>query len=569
MKEIIGKKLRTLLTGAAVSAAAALLCTLPAGAQFMNDPGDVNCDGATDYLDVDAMISMINKERELSKQGKLNADITGDGLVTYEDLDLLISIINGEYVPKKTEEIALPTDESQVVNETPATYSSLGVSRDDKDAFEEKIKSETKLPAINITTKDNSELILSRDIYTSCVVDVFNAGEKFELDEVSAGIRVRGNSSAFYGDVEKIKQNTVPYRIKFDKKTNMLGLNDGAKCKSWVLLKSDWDLVRNDIALRFGRTIFGDDAYCSDAKLVDLYVNDKLQGVYLLCEQNQVNKNRVNVSEPEENYTGKDFGFYLELDNYAWEDPDNQYVNMRYGGAYCTDITGVRRKFESAAYSIKNDIYTQAQKDFISKYLNNIFSIVYRACERGEYYTFDKNYDLVKADFTSAEETLAAVMDLDSAVDMYLLYEIVHDYDCGEGSFYLCVDFDKDSKINKLQFTSPWDFNWAYNDSTERYWAGAFCEQSFADSFGDRSNPWFIVLAKQDWFRQRASEKWQALNGQGAIRACIDEEKAILETYREDLNRPADGAVDAAYSLLDGWLTQRLDWMDRTFKSEQ
>lgn len=93
-------------------------------------------------------------------------------------------------------------------------------------------------------------MIASRKKYTSCVVDVFNCDEKLEINEASAGIKVRGNSSAYYGDVSQILANKVPYRIKFDKKTNMLGLNNGAECKSWVLLKSDWDLIRNDIAFR-------------------------------------------------------------------------------------------------------------------------------------------------------------------------------------------------------------------------------------------------------------------------------------------------------------------------------
>ena len=43
----------------------------------------------------------------------------------------------------------------------------------------------------------------------------------------------------------------------------------------------------------------------------------------------------------------------------------------------------------------------------------------------------------------------------------------------------MCVDFSKDSKCPKLKFTSPWDFNWAYNDSTEKYYAGAFTDKNF------------------------------------------------------------------------------------------
>lgn len=459
--------------------------------------------------------------------------------------------------------VTLPPEPEQVVNDAPATYESFGIDKSEKTDFNRKVIENTKLPIVSVTTKDD-EKIVSLDEYVSCVVDVFNCDEAQILDEASAGIRVRGNSSAFYGDVSEILKNTVPYRIKFDSRTNMLGMNGGAECKSWVLLKSDWDLIRNDIAFRFGRAIIGDNAFCSDSRFVHLYVNEKFQGIYVLCEQCQVDKERVDITEPEAGYTGTDIGYYLELDNYAMSDPDNHYVSMDYGGYEVTDIEGETRQFVSAEYSIKNDLYSQEQIDFISKYLHGVFEIVYRACEKGEYLTFDDNYELVESDLTSAEEAVSAVMDVQSVVDMYLLYEIVHDYDCGEGSFYMCVDMAENSKCPKLQFTSPWDFNWAYNDSSQRYWAAAFCEQSFADQYGDRSNPWFIILMKQDWFAELAKEKWSQLKSENAIDSCIDEEIYILKEYESDLNKTDEWATACSYDLLD-WIYDRIDWLDKTF----
>lgn len=456
----------------------------------------------------------------------------------------------------------LPAKTEQVINKTPATYKSFGIKKTEKNAFKSKVSQNVKLPIINITT--NNEDIVSREKYVSCVVDVFNCKKSQIIDEASAGVKVRGNSSAYDGDVEKILSNPVPYRIKFDSKTNMLGLNNGAKCKSWVLLKSDWDLIRNDIALRFGRAIIGDNAFCSDAQFVHLYVNDKFQGIYVLCEQSQVNPKRVNITEPKKGYTGTDIGYYLELDNYAQGEEGNYFFTVDYGGYKVKDIRGTSRKFVPAEYSIKSDVYSQEQIDFIDKYLNNLFEIVYRACEKKEYLTFDENYDLVKSKYKNAKDTISAVMDVQSVVDMYLLYEIVHDYDCGEGSFYMCIDFAKDSKCPKLQFTSPWDFNWAYNDSTSRYWAAAFSEQSFVDEYGDRSNPWFIVLMKQKWFSDMAKQKWSGLSKAGVIKGCIDEEIKILETYKKDLNKTDSWATDCSYQLLD-WINKRIKWMDKTF----
>lgn len=441
------------------------------------------------------------------------------------------------------------------------TYDTLEVDREAKQQFEQNIAAKTKLPVINVTTYQNQEWILSRDTYTNCVVDVFNVDESMELDEVSAGIKVRGNSSAYYGDEEKIKKNPVPYRIKFDKKQSMLGLNDGAKCKSWVLLKSDWNLVANDLALRMGREIFDDTAFCSDSQFVHLYVNDKLQGTYVLCEQCQVNENRVNVTEPESGYTGTDIGYYLELDNYAGEEGGDPYIGMDYEEATVTDIRGTTRQFVYAEYSIKNDVYCDEQIMFIDKYLNNAFELLYRACEKGEYMTFDENYDLVPSSYTNAKDCVTAVMDMDSVVDMYLLYEIVHDYDCGEGSFYMCADFAP-GKETKLQFTSPWDFNWAYNDSTSRYWAGAFCTNSFARQYGDRSNPWLILLAKQDWFHQLCVDKWTSEKGN--IRNAIAAERQILRDYKADLNAKEPYGTGSAESTIQ-WVENRLKWMDSTF----
>lgn len=460
--------------------------------------------------------------------------------------------------------VTLPATTKQVINSEPATYESLSADKAEKESFKKKIRSESKIPVISVTTAPD-DMIASREKYTSCVVDVFNCDEKLEINEASAGIKVRGNSSAYYGDVSQILANKVPYRIKFDKKTNMLGLNNGAECKSWVLLKSEWDLIRNDIAFRFGRTIMGDSNFCSDGQLVHLYVNEEFQGVYELCEQCQINPNRVDISEPAEGYTDTDIGYYLELDNYATSDEDNHYISMDCENATVTDINGETRQFVPAEYSIKNDLYSQNQIDFIDKYLNNLFKIVYEACENGKYYKFDENYDLVDSDVTTAEEAVSNVMDIDSVRDMYILYEIVHDYDCGEGSFYMCVDLSKDSKCPKLKFTSPWDFNWAYNDSTEKYYAGAFTDKNFVAKKGDRSNPWFIILCKQDWFMATVKEKWTEMSQEKLLQGCIKTEREYLKEYDADLRKGEEWGPDSAEDLFN-WIENRIYWLNSQWK---
>ena len=241
---------------------------------------------------------------------------------------------------------------------------------------------------------------------------------------------------------------------------------------------------------------------------------------------------------------------------------------MDYEEATVTDIEGTTRQFVPAEYSIKNDLYSQNQIDFIEKYMNNLFEIVYLACEKDEYYTFDANYDIVESQFDNAEDAVNAVLDVQSVVDLYMLYEIVHDYDCGEGSFYMCVDFSANSNCPKLKFTSPWDFNWAYEGSLTKYHAAAFNEESFVANKGDRSNPWFIVLMKQDWFVNKVKGKWTALQMENVFANCIEEELAYIELYENDLNKGNDSSTESAKDLLN-WIKKRLRWMDKKFIIEE
>ena len=448
----------------------------------------------------------------------------------------------------------LPLKTNQVINPVPATYKEL------KKAFEEEAAQGKNLPIICVTTK-GSEYIVSRTEYIPCVIDLYNCPEKWVLDEASAGIRVRGNASSYYGDAEQIKANPVPYRIKFDTKTSMLGLNFGAKCKNWVLLKCSKRPLRFFFAFQAGRAIMGGHAFCSDCAFVHVYVNDVYQGVYTLCEQCQVNKKRVNITEPKEGYTGLDIGYYLTIDN----NPEEPFAfTIDYGKHEVTDVEGETRSFYPTAYSIKSDIYTYGQKEFIENYIKSVFEILYQACENNRFLTFDENFGLVEASFTSPQETVEAVMDVESVVNMYLLYEIMHDYDVGDGSFYMCVDFAKNSKCPKLQFTSPWDFDWVCVGDTERYWAGSFSETSFVEQYGDRSNPWFVLLIKQDWFKDLACKKWTELAKYNTINSCLDEVLELITENKDEFDAYYRYGVSTAKQTAD-WLRKRITWMDSQF----
>ncbi len=445
-------------------------------------------------------------------------------------------------------------------------YYVFDLDRKQQQTYYEEI-SNIKLPIINITTEkgadDKRKHILSREEYVNCLIDVFNCDEEFILDAEYAGVKVRGNSTANYGDEEAILKNPdVPYRIKFDKKTNMMGLNDGAECKSWVLLKSQWNIVPDYTAFKLAEKIMKDEYYSSDCTFAYLYINNKFIGLYLLCEQNQINKNRVNLPEHEEGYTGTDIGYFLELDNYAYENP--YWFRMDYSGETLTDLEGTTRQLVPAEYTIKNEIYSKKQVDFISKYMSNVYKIMIQAIKYDKYYTFDKNYDLIDASniYDNAYDTINAVVDIKSVVNMYILYEICHDYDCGEGSFYMAIDFSGQSNFKKLTFTAPWDFNWAYGDEASgRYYAGAFNDMKFVNQYGDRTNPWFVLLMGTDWFTDLVKEKWNELYAAGDFTEVLQQGVALINEYSEEFTIEHVIYSDNGIKLLK-WVNERIKWLN-------
>ena len=128
------------------------------------------------------------------------------------------------------------------------------------------------------------------------------------------------------------------------------------------------------------------------------------------------------------------------------------------------------------------------------------------------------------------------------------------------------ADFSADSTDHRLTFTCPWDFEWAYEGSALGVYAGAFNPDSFAEIYEERSNPWFVLLMKQDWFVERVRNRWEELRtideqGTDPISRCMQEEKELLQTYKNDLARQGSNACKKAEALIS-WTEKRLRWLD-------
>lgn len=425
-------------------------------------------------------------------------------------------------------------------------------------------------PRIDINASSGID---SKNSYTSATINVSNCESKYELHSVSAGVRLRGN-----GTLEAPKK---PYRIKFDEKQNVLGLNDGAKAKSWVLLAEyyDYSMLRNASAFMLGESLMDNKGYySSDFKHVNLYINNVFNGVYLLAEQQQVNKNRIDIYEPKENETNVDIGYLLELDEY--KDGPVFYVD---GSSYtATDSNGKTGKLPTKAYAVKSDIYSNEQLNYIGKYTINVFNIFYRAAIKKEYCTLDENNNIIPSNFTNAYDAINNVINVDSLIRSYILQEIMKDVDVGFSSFYMYVDFSPISKHNRMTFGAPWDFDWSTGNIT------LSTEGRYNSTFFDHMNPWLFLLSRADFFEELVKEYWTLFINSGVIDYVYSQINDISVTYKSEFEhnfqkwnilgtRQHTYHSEEAYSVksqieassyFKGWLEKRVSYLSSIWKKE-
>ncbi len=361
-----------------------------------------------------------------------------------------------------------------------------------------------KMPLILIETEGGAGIMGDKE-YTGCTISVVNCEEESTLKDAAAGIRLRGNSTQMF---EK-----KPYRIKFEEKQQLLGLSEGAH-KSWVLLAeyNDPSLLRNFITYELGNALEGI-SYTTDCRLVEVYLNGDYAGVYLLAEQTQVDGERIALDE-----TGvtdgsvTDTGYLLELE----ADITRRREEGAEGEAWFA-VTGyaeegngammmpMERSFgpDSAYYVIKSDARSKEQVSFIQDYMISV-------------------YDAIYAD--KSKEAIEALIDLPSAVDMYLVQLLGNDFDNNYSSMYVYKDAG-----GKLMFGAPWDFDFAYGNFN-----------GFAEA-EDTVYMYHLLrdLGEYDWFREMVAERFfEVFDGENGLLAKMEQTiSEVTDLYAEEFSR--------------------------------
>ena len=448
----------------------------------------------------------------------------------------------------------------------------------------------TGMPNIRIDT--NNVPVESKETYVSMTLSTDNCDQAFIKNNVPGEIRCRGNGTMTY--------DKKPYRIKFTSKTNMLGLNHGARAKSWVLLAeyADQSMVRNSTAFYLGNSLFNySNNYSSDYMPVNVYLNGSYNGVYVLAEQQQANSNRIKINEAEDGYTGTDVGYLIELDSRASEEdyyfsvgkgtdwsmfPGMPGGGWGGGGEQPDKLDGV--SLYRKDYAVKTDVFAQEQVNFVKKYLTNVYYAFYKAVHGDGLFILDENNELVASPYTTQFETLNSIIDLESVFKMYLLHEYMKDVDVGFGSFYMFVDFSTTSKYKRLTFGAPWDFDWSSGNvnTNECYGSsGEYCSKNQGNF-----NPWFFMFSRTNFFRETFKKYYSVFSNSQILEGAIaqanyfaaafkddyvknyqkwDNLGKITPKYTPDIARTFKSHQDAV-DYLTKWLTDRKKSLDQIFK---
>ena len=279
----------------------------------------------------------------------------------------------------------------------------------------------TGLPTVYVDT-EGGQGIYSKEEYVNASMKIRGTDKYEGLDAVSCQIRGRGNTTWSWPK--------KPYLVKLDSKQSILGM---PKHKRWVLLANFMDrtLMRNLVSMKVSSMT--NLAWTPRCVPVELVLNGKHQGSYLLIEQVRVDKNRVNVTEMTKDDNAGDAvsgGYLLELDFHydnevQWIDPHGR--NNQWGSGIPFGIK----------YPDSDDLTSQ-QLDYIKGYISEAAGALYGS------------------NFKDPDKGYAKYIDVDSFIDYWIVFEVMGNHELGNpGSVYMHKD-----RGGKLVAGPCWDFDW-------------------------------------------------------------------------------------------------------------
>ena len=259
------------------------------------------------------------------------------------------------------------------------------------------------LPVMHIET-ENRQPITSKTEYLNATYWLDPVGndaiEPLGSESGPLDMQIRGRGHSSWKGAKK------PYKIKFDKKTAVMGMS---KNKHFALLKPTENTVAG---LNLGKLM--DMAWTPDFRPVEVVLNGDYIGLYFLTETIRIDENRVNIYEQQDGETDQTLitgGWLVEVDNYHDECqitiPENSRWNL------------------TLRYHSPENL-SDSQLQWLTGEFKTITSAIY------------------SQDKTSAE--WEKYIDVESMARFFIVQEVMDNPDGFHGSFYLHKDLKDGAK---------------------------------------------------------------------------------------------------------------------------
>lgn len=256
----------------------------------------------------------------------------------------------------------------------------------------------------------NATKVPGRMVMTLGGDTLYDSGE-YEKGVSGMTIKIRGNTSVYWW-------NLRPYKLKLQKKADLLLRNDGVnhKDKNWVLLHEGFFTLHAMVGQMVSRLL--DMPWTPSYRYVMVYLNGRYLGFYMLCESVEQNVSaRVDVD--------KDCGYIFERDAYWWNED-----------LWFADADGRQYTFKHP----DPDEVLPAQVDYLKAQVDTMLERI-------------------------GEGRYADVIDCESFARWLLAHDILGSYDSGGANIYLTRhDTLPDTK---MMMGPLWDFDSNFRCTTD------------------------------------------------------------------------------------------------------
>ncbi|MGN1215938.1 MAG: CotH kinase family protein [Candidatus Cryptobacteroides sp.] len=380
------------------------------------------------------------------------------------------------------------------------------------------IRIQNLIPKVSIRT--GSE-ITSRTEYLPATITVTNYPF---ADNISAPGKAKGRGNATFLSYPK-----KSYKFKLDEAQKVCGFR---KNRDWVLLAEycDKSLMRTTYMNALSKAAGCE--WTPEAAHVELYLNGSYNGVYLLIEQVEKAKHKIDIG---------DEGFIIEDDNYySWE--PLYFKTDLYGRHYTFKYPDV-----SDGEISRNDDNYNYIKDFMNK----------------------MEASLRSGDFRDPEKGYRKYIDVPSFVRWYLVMELLS---CQDPNFFYVLP----ARGEKLKMYPAWDAEWILGNAYAGPGGWTSLPQDFEKLENWRKKRYFPELFRDPYFVEQVYFTWQDLKERlGDVREAVALETETIRLAQEDnfekwdiLNRRVSveqivfGSWERELDYASDWFEKRIAWFD-------